>query len=140
MVLSSSQGPPQLVELSTRHGTSGKYTLAWPDHPCWNDAQTSLTSRPTKSHEKCPALQQVPHPYNNSFTRQHPSHGGECNTHELPFRDSTPDGTRAAARRSFHEQPVIHHDVANPGTSKRSLFTEASKTDSRVVPPRDLSP
>ena len=45
MELSSCQGPTQLVELSTRHGTSGKCVPVWPDHSHWNDnCRSSVTS------------------------------------------------------------------------------------------------
>jgi hypothetical protein len=42
LVLSSSLGPPLLVELSRRHGTSETWICVWTDHPYQSRMQASL--------------------------------------------------------------------------------------------------
>ena len=61
--------------------------------------QTS-TSKPSYSQPSRPAFQALP-TSSVASDPEYPSHGGECSTHELQFRDSIPDGTRVVIHMSL---------------------------------------
>ena len=60
--------------------------------------QTS-TSNPSYSRPSRPTFHALP-TSSVASDPEYPSHGGECSTHELPFRDSIPDGTEIVIRMS----------------------------------------